>query len=48
MKIRLEYDDNIFTIIGKINEALEGKSLELVFDNQEHDGFEILTLEEKQ
>ena len=41
---RIEYDDQVFDIIAKVNEALESHGLEFVFDENEHDGFEICAL----
>ncbi len=46
MEIRIEHDDDIFTIIAKVNELLQEQKIpyECVFDDKEHDGFEIITL----
>ena len=46
MEVRIEHDDNAYDVIAKANELLEDQNIEyeLVFDNKEHDGFDILTL----
>ena len=44
MKIRIEYDDMAEDIVMKLNTALEQYGLRFEFDDQEHDGFEILSL----
>jgi hypothetical protein len=46
-QVRLEYDDQVFDIIGKINEALAAKGLRFDDDEEEHDGFIILNLIEE-
>lgn len=45
--VRIEYDDDILHVIDKINDALATRNLILQDDMLEHDGFIILTLEEK-
>ena len=46
---RIEYDDNAYNIIAVTNELLEEQkiNLEFVFDQKEHDGYDLLSLREK-
>lgn len=44
-QFRIEYDDHAFDIIDKVNEALKPHGLEFIFDDQEHDGFDICELQ---
>lgn len=44
MEIKIYHDDNIFSIIDKINDALKEVNVEFIFDDNEHDGFDILYL----
>ena len=54
-QIRLDYDDQTIDVLDKVNQALhehaiansQAKCLQLVDDNEEHDGFIILTIEER-
>ena len=43
-EVRIECDDNAYNIIDKANKLLEheGHNARLYFDEQEHDGFDIL------
>jgi hypothetical protein len=43
-EVRIEHDDNAYTIIDKVNKLLEdeGYNARLLFDNKEHDGFDML------
>ena len=43
--IRLDGDDDILRVVDKINQALARVNLKLVDDDQVHDGFIVLTLE---
>jgi hypothetical protein len=45
--VRIDYDDDQLDIIDKINKALEVWGLRFEDDMQEHDGFILLTLEDK-
>lgn len=45
--VRLDYDDDVCRMIDKINAALKNKNLQLVDDNQIHDGFVMLALMER-
>ena len=47
IKIQLDYDDDVLEIIDKMNEAFEIYNLKFEDDNEAHDGFIILSLEEK-
>lgn len=47
MEIKLYHDDNIFSIIDKINDALKELDVEFTFDDNDHEGFEILYLKNK-
>lgn len=40
-KFRIAYDDNVLDIVDKISAALRPHGLEVVFDEEEHDGFEL-------
>lgn len=41
---RIEHDDTAYNIIDKVNKLLEaeGYNAQLLFDKEEHDGFDIL------
>ncbi len=43
---KIQYDDNFFDIIDKINTLLEYKNIEIVLDGKEHDGFEVIGIKE--
>lgn len=43
---RIEYDDDVLNIIAVVNQLLEDRKLEIVFDGEEHDGFEIIMLKD--
>lgn len=45
--IKIEYDDNVITIIERINERLIEHDLILLSDGEYHDGYEIFSLERK-
>jgi len=42
--IKIWYDDQAGDIITKINALLEEQNLVLSFDNEEHDGFDVISL----
>lgn len=42
--IRINYDDQLNDIIAKINKSLYKFDLKIHFDNEEHDGFELLAI----
>ena len=42
--ITIDYKDSALDIIEKINEELLPQGLELKFDDQDHDGFELVSL----
>jgi len=45
--IRLDYDDDVLTLVEKIDKALNNQyGLRLLDDKQEHDGFNIIELVE--
>jgi len=43
---RIEYDDDVLNIIVAVNEILKDRKLEVIFDGEEHDGFEIILLKD--
>jgi len=44
--VELNYDDNGIDIVEKLNKALVAYGLVFNFDDEEHDGFEVVTLDE--
>lgn len=42
--IRIEYDDDILSVIEKINSELANHNLKLVVEDEIHDGYEIFYL----
>ena len=44
--IRINYEDNGLDIIDKINDVLKEYKLEILHDNEEHDGYDIYSLKE--
>jgi hypothetical protein len=42
--LRVEYDDDVISVIDKVNEALKDHDLKFEDDNLEHDGFNLLML----
>ncbi len=43
---KIQYDDDFFDIIDKINTLLGYKNIEIVLDGKEHDGFEVIGIKE--
>lgn len=46
--LRLDYDDNAFDVVVKINKLLIKHGLELEMDGKEHDGFLLYRLTHRQ
>lgn len=44
--ICIEYDDNQLDVIDKVNAALISRGIRFVAEEEQHDGYELLQLEE--
>lgn len=47
-KITVEHDDNAIDVIDKVNKALKEHRLVFEDDGEEHDGFVVLKLKERE
>lgn len=45
LEAKIYYDDNFYDVIGKINDLLLGLHVRIYIDDNDHDGYDLITLE---